>query len=163
LTQVSNTLSGKIAMSAEENKTIFLRFIRELNQGNLAIIGEVCSANFVFYSPRMPNWPRGFEGARKLIRDALAVVPDMQSSIEDIFAEGDKVAVRWTFRGTYRGERGRAIPNQGSVLPSTRSVYTDLRQAKLRKTGAWKPSDQPTSRGDDALLPTTYQSSCEQY
>ena len=39
-------------MSAEENKTIFLRFIRELNQGNLAVIDEVCSPNFVFYSPR---------------------------------------------------------------------------------------------------------------
>jgi predicted ester cyclase len=29
---------------------------------------------------------------------------DLQPTIEDIFAEGDKVAVRWTFRGTYSGE-----------------------------------------------------------
>jgi predicted ester cyclase len=100
-------------MSAEENKSIFLRFIRELNQGNLAVIDEVCSPNFVFYSPRMPNWPRGLEGARKLISDALAVVPDMQSSIEDIVAEGDKVAVRCTFRGTYRGEERPGYPKPG--------------------------------------------------
>jgi predicted ester cyclase len=41
------------------------------------------------------------EGARKIISTAAAAIPDLQSTIEDICAEGDKVAVRWTFRGTY--------------------------------------------------------------
>lgn len=100
-------------MSAEENKTIFLRFVQELNNGNLAIIDEVCSPNFVFYSPRMPNWPRGLEGTRKLIRDALALAPDIQSTIKDIFAEGDKVAVRSIFRGTYQGEERAGYPKPG--------------------------------------------------
>ena len=33
----------------------------------------------------------------------LTTAPDIQLTIEDIFAEGDKVAVRWTFRGTHTG------------------------------------------------------------
>lgn len=100
-------------MRPEENKATFLRFVNELNRGNLAIIDEICSPNFVFYSPRNPNWPRGLEGAHKLINDALAVIPDLQSTIEDIFAEGDKVAVRYTFRGTYRGEARPGYPQPG--------------------------------------------------
>ncbi len=100
-------------MSPEENKAVFLRFVDELKKGNLGIIDEVCSPNFAFYSPRFPDWPRGLEGARQLITRALDAVPDMQSSVEDIFAAGDKVAVRWTFRGTYRGEARPGYPKPG--------------------------------------------------
>jgi len=100
-------------MSAEENKAIFLRFVEELKRGNLGIIDEVCSPNFAFYSPNSPDWPRGLEGARQLIMRARSVIPDLQSSVEDIFAEGDKVAVRWTFRGTYQGEARPSYPKPG--------------------------------------------------
>ena len=100
-------------MSAFENKAKFLHFVQELNRGNLSIIDEMCSPNFVFYSPRNPNWPRGLEGARKLLKDAFTVVPDMQSTVDDIFAEGDKLAVRWTFRGTYQGEERPGYPAPG--------------------------------------------------
>lgn len=89
-------------MSAEENKAIFLRFVDEIKNGNLGVIDEVCSANFTYYSPSDPDWPRGLEGARKLVTRVTS--GDLQSTIEDIFAGDDKVAVRWTFRGTYSGE-----------------------------------------------------------
>ena len=49
-------------MSAQENKAIFLRFIEELGRRNLAIVEEVCSPSFRFYSPNSPNFPRGLEG-----------------------------------------------------------------------------------------------------
>src|SRR5437867_1107007 len=48
------------------------------------------------------------------LRTAL---PDFHASIEDIVAEGDKVAVRWTIRGTNRGtielESGETLPPTG--------------------------------------------------
>ena len=100
-------------MTAEDNKARILRFVSELNKGNLGIIDEVCSPTFAFYSPSKPDWPRGLEGARKIITTAAAAISDLQSTIEDIFAEGDKVAVRWTFRGTYRGEALPGYPKPG--------------------------------------------------
>ena len=42
-------------------------------------------------------WRHGFE----LMKSAF---PDLQAHIEDIFAAGDKVAVRVRFRGTHAGE-----------------------------------------------------------
>ena len=65
-------------MTAEENKAIFVRFVKELGKGNLAVIDEVCAPDFAFHSPNFPNWPRGLEGAgtlavagRDLFTDAL--------------------------------------------------------------------------------------------
>jgi predicted ester cyclase len=68
---------------------------------------------FAFYSPSKPGWPRGLEGARKIITTAADSIADLQSTIEDIFAEGDKVAVRWTFRGTYQGPALPGYPKPG--------------------------------------------------
>lgn len=111
-------------MSAEENKAIFLRFLDELRKGNLGIIDEVCSPNFAFYSPVYPDWPRGLEGARKLIALSRSLFSDVQSTVEDIFAEGDKVAVRWTFRGTYQGEAKPGFPKPGERFTNVAiSIY----------------------------------------
>jgi predicted ester cyclase len=100
-------------MSGEENKAIFLRFVEALKARKPGIIEEFFSPNFAFHSPRNPDWPRGLEGARKMLTSSSDVVSDFGASIEDIFAEGDKVAVRWTFRATYKGEVGPGSPTLG--------------------------------------------------
>jgi predicted ester cyclase len=111
-------------MSAEENKATLLRFLDELKKDNLDIIDEVFSPNFAFYTPFYPNWPRGLDGARKMITQLRTVIPDLQATVEDIFGEGDKVAVRWTFRGTYQGEAKPGFPNPGERITSVAiSIY----------------------------------------
>jgi predicted ester cyclase len=108
---------------ATTNKAIFLRFLEELKKGNQRIIDEVCSPNFMFYSPHYPHWPRGLEGAHKLVTPSPAIA-DLRATVEDIFAEGDKVAVRWTFRGTYQGEARPGFPKPGERYTNTAiSIY----------------------------------------
>jgi predicted ester cyclase len=70
----------------------------------LGLSTKVCSPTFAFYSPSKPDWPHGLEGARKIITTAVAAIPDLQSTIEDIFAEGDKVALT-TMRDMMRNLR----------------------------------------------------------
>ena len=91
-------------MAAEDNKAIIRRLLEGFRKGNENIIEELFSPNFVLHTPTTPNWPRGLEGARKMFAVMRTASPDMQATIEDMFAEGDKVAVRWTFRGTITGE-----------------------------------------------------------
>jgi predicted ester cyclase len=100
-------------MMTEQNKAIFLRFLEELGKGNLEIIDEVCSPDFAFHSPNWPDWPRGLEGARKLATHARTLFRDAQGTLDDIIAEGDKVAVRWTFTGTWIGEQRPTAPYFG--------------------------------------------------
>ena len=100
-------------MSAEENKAIFRRFIKELGKGNLGIIDEVCSPDFAFHSPNFPDWPRGLEGARKLATAGPSMFADAQTKLEDIFAADDKVVIRLTIHGTYIGEPKHGFPKPG--------------------------------------------------
>jgi len=46
---------------------------------------------------------RGHDGARQSIALYLALFPDLSFEVDDQVAEGDKVASRWTLRGTHKG------------------------------------------------------------
>src|SRR4029453_7340579 len=108
-------------MSAEDNKATLLRLVEGFNTGNLAIVEEVFSPTATLHSPYHPQWPRGLEGARQLLGGALRDIPDLQATIEDLFTHEDKVAVRWTFRGTYQGE-----PQPGRPAPGERIITVSI-------------------------------------
>jgi predicted SnoaL-like aldol condensation-catalyzing enzyme len=99
--------------TAEQNKAIFLRFVDELRKGNLAIIDEVCSPDFRFHSPNWPNWSRGIEGARELATYGRQLYRDARTTIDDIIAENDRVAIRWTITGTWIGPQRPGSPPYG--------------------------------------------------
>jgi predicted ester cyclase len=43
------------------------------------------------------------------------VFPDIHFTVDDIFVEGDKVALRWTLRGTHKGEFAGVPPTNKQV------------------------------------------------
>ena len=49
-------------------------------------------------------------GLRQFLETVRAGLPDLSVTIEDTVAEGDRVAVRMTYRGTHRGELFGAAP-----------------------------------------------------
>ena len=91
-------------MSAEDNKTTIRRMIEAFNKRDLTFIDDGFSPHFVLHTALTPGWPRGREGARKLFTTLLTTAPDVQGTIEDMVAEGEKVAVRWTFHGTHTAD-----------------------------------------------------------
>ena len=91
-------------MSIEENKATIRRMVENFNRRDLAFIEEIFSPHFILHTALTAGWSRGLEGARKMFTTMLSTAPDIHATIEDIFSEGDKVAVRWTFRGTHTGE-----------------------------------------------------------
>jgi predicted ester cyclase len=80
-------------MSTNTNKAIARRFFEEVyNQRNLAVLDEILSPEVINHNTGV----RGVETARKFITANLAMFPDVQVTIEDLIAEGDKVVVRGT-------------------------------------------------------------------
>ena len=133
-------------MSAEKNKAIFIRFIEELGRGNLAIVDEVCSPNFRFYSPNSPNFPGGLEGARLLVSRGAS--SNAVGKIEDIIAEGDKIAVRWTFSGIYRGEPQPGYPTPGERITFGSMSFYRFVNGKIEEdwgVDAFSPNPDPWS------------------
>jgi len=80
-------------MSTEDNKALVQRFVDEImSAGNTASMAEFCVAGSRFAG--------GFAGQVTVMKTAF---PDFQWTIDDLFGDGDKVAVRMTARGTNTG------------------------------------------------------------
>ena len=90
-------------MSPEDNKATIRRMAEAFNKRDLTFIDKGFSPHFILHTALAPGWPRGLDGARQMFTTLLTTAPDMYATIEDLFAEDDKVAVRWTFRGTHTG------------------------------------------------------------
>ena len=88
----------------EQNKAIARRYIEEVvNKKNLSLIDELYSPNHVFrINSEEPAL--GLEGVRQIYNTFVTAFPDLHLAIEDIIAEGDKVVVPYTARGTHQGE-----------------------------------------------------------
>ncbi|HSL00536.1 MAG TPA: ester cyclase [Rubrobacteraceae bacterium] len=92
-------------MSAEKNKAVVRRFIEEaFNERNIDITGELVASNSINHEAYKPDWQRGVNGYKRTFEWLLAAFPDFRVDIEDIVADGDKVAARVSMSGTHEGE-----------------------------------------------------------
>jgi steroid delta-isomerase-like uncharacterized protein len=55
------------------------------------------------HDPAVPGLPPGPAGLKPIIAGFRAAFPDLQVTVEDQIAEGDKVVTRYTMRGTHQG------------------------------------------------------------
>jgi steroid delta-isomerase-like uncharacterized protein len=111
-------------MSAEELKARLERFAQEAwHQGNLAVIDELMAAGFVLHDPVSPI--HGPEAFKQYVAGVRLAFPDLQFTIDDIFAEGNRAVARWTFRGTHKGQSPNSgIPRTGKQVSfSGVSIY----------------------------------------
>jgi steroid delta-isomerase-like uncharacterized protein len=89
---------------SERNKAAVRRVVEDLfGTGDLGIADEVFAPDYVDHSPSDPE-TCGLENVKRFVARWRAAFPDTHSTVEDMIAEGDRVAVRWTTRATHRGE-----------------------------------------------------------
>ena len=105
-----------------DNKTIIKMFVEEvINQGKLDRGDDLVVADFVELDP-LPGQQQGREGLKEVIGQMRAAFPDMHWVLEEMIAEGDKVACRFTWTGTHRGPflgisaTGRTVTVKGVVI-----------------------------------------------
>ena len=108
-------------MPIEENKALVRRFVEEFwNQGNTAIADELMAPDAEIHMPTGETLDlEGLKGFNVAFR---ASFPDWHSTFEELVAEGDRVAERWTGRGTHRGELW-GIPPTGKRVEALGSVF----------------------------------------
>jgi steroid delta-isomerase-like uncharacterized protein len=107
-------------MSGEQNKAIVRRvFEGGLNEGEVEAVAALTHPDFIDHDIHVET---GVPGGPEDMRQALIAIrrgfPDIQVTIEDIIAEGDKVVVRNTWRGTHHGEFN-GIPATGNRVEIT--------------------------------------------
>jgi len=99
-------------MSAEENKALLRRFVDEVvNQHSVDVLDQIVAEDFRTTFAPAPG--------REVFKQAMAALfqgfPDVQSNIDELIAEGDKVSSlgRWT--GTHQGDF-QGIPPTGTQV-----------------------------------------------
>jgi predicted ester cyclase len=94
---------------SDSNKHLVRHFFEGLfNDGDLSTVDQYLAPDYVDHSPfasEAPG-PEGFKRRMKMLRDTLAV----QIRLEDLIAEDDLVAFRWTMEGRHVGEFAGIAP-----------------------------------------------------
>ena len=129
-------------MSVEEtNKESIRRCTEEVfNKGNLSVIPEVLAFEFIEHTPD-GQVIQGLESVKSMAEMSLRAFPDMHYTIEDLFAEGDKVAVRYTYTGTFKGEMMGMAPTGKSFSISV-TYLCHMVDGKQKEV--WAYTDMPT-------------------
>ena len=92
-----------------------------INEHRMDLIPEVVADTFVFRSiPGLPPGPMAFQMSIGMYHNAF---PDIHVTIDDVIAEGDKVVVRQTFRGTHEGPMGNIAPTGKQVTFSGMFIF----------------------------------------
>jgi serine phosphatase RsbU (regulator of sigma subunit) len=157
----------------EENKAIFRRYIEEVwNRTNLELVDAIFD-RYVSHQPDGPTLERGPEDVKRFVGEFRAAFPDLRINIDDQIAEGDKVVVRATIRGTHQGmfrgmaptgkeieEKGFSVfrfSEEGKVVESWDSYYSQLslmrqsieQELRLARSiqQAFLPKEVPTLEG----------------
>jgi steroid delta-isomerase-like uncharacterized protein len=108
----------------EKNKAILRqKHVEELfNKGNLAVADEIISAEYIYHSPT--GEIKGPEGVKQMVTVFRTAFPDGRFMIDDMVVDGDKVAVRYTMTGTFKGEYMGIAPTGKEANISVAVFYT---------------------------------------
>ena len=111
-------------MSVEDdNKAVVRRYFAVLNRKDLPTEEAIAplASNMIYHRPGMRD-VTGLTGMRQVVEMSRNAIPDMRGTIEELVAEGDKVACRYSGHGTHEGElmgvaaTGKAISVTGICI-----------------------------------------------
>jgi predicted ester cyclase len=93
-----------VSAEEEKNKALVRWWWEEAwIKGNVAATDEFIAPNYVDH-PSLPGLPPGPEGMKQVITTYRTAFPNLKATLDDIFAEGDRVALRWSAHETHLGE-----------------------------------------------------------
>jgi len=104
------------------------------NEQNVTALDNTHSLEFIAHNPVIPGHPLPYDMYKDVCLLHLAAFPDLRVTTENIIAEGDKVAIRWTVNGTHQGEL-MGIPATG--IPVTFTGMTIYRFADGKIVENW--------------------------
>ncbi len=121
---------------SEQNKRIVARLADEFwNKQNFDHTDQLFAHDAVYHNDGVALSYAEVKAAFMAVRQAF---PDMRLSIDDLLAEGDKVALRWTATGIHRNE---LIGIPATNRPITMTGLTIYRFREGQIVEAWSNSD----------------------
>lgn len=90
-------------MTIDANKALVRRLFEEVfPAGDPAAVRDLVAEQILDHDP-IPGQPAGVDGIGYVVSTLHTAHPDLRFTVDDLVAEADRVAIRWTLRGTNTG------------------------------------------------------------
>ena len=116
---------------SEANKQLARRWFEEVwNQRKESAIDAILTPDCRAHGLGGDAVLVGPEGFKTFHRSFCGAFPDLHVTVDDIVAEGDKVAIRWTATMTHLGD-GLGIPPSGKKVSMDGSMIVVIKDGKI--------------------------------
>jgi steroid delta-isomerase-like uncharacterized protein len=136
-----------------DNRELMHKWFDEVwNKKNASAIREMLSEDSIHHGLSGPGGPpvHGFEAFEKFHSDFLNAFPDLHVEVEDVVADGERVAARYTVTGTQRGPLA-GLDSTGKKVRFTGGGMCVVKDGKFVEV--WNEVDFPKMQYD--LAPDT--------
>jgi steroid delta-isomerase-like uncharacterized protein len=115
---------------SEQNKALVRRVVEEAwNRGNLEVVDEIFAPDYTEHNLR-PGQEPGIEAYKGRVSMMRAAFPDLVCDVQDLIAEADRIALRYTLRGRHDGELA-GIPASGQRMSSDGMVFARFQEGRI--------------------------------
>jgi steroid delta-isomerase-like uncharacterized protein len=147
------------------NVEIVRRFFEEVfNEGNLDVIDRMFTRDFILSHPE-PGYGSDLKTLKAMTVAYRTAFPDLQMKIEDEVTEGNKVAIRFSARGTHLGPMAD-IPPSGKIIDMRGIAIYRIENGRIAQD--WVEYDElgmlrqmgvvPTLDGSNSAVPQEHES-----
>ena len=134
---LAGNLHHRPGMTLEDNKQLARRFIQEVFvEADAGAVDELATEDFTPHSwGEMPPGRDSLKAAQRRVSEGLS---DARMTVEDVIAEGDRVAVRLTSHGRHDGEF-MGMPASGKEYTISEMHIFRIRDGKVAEH--WRDAD----------------------
>jgi predicted ester cyclase len=123
---------------SERNKATARAVFEVWSTGEIDRLDQLVARHVVHHDPYDPNAAEGLVGMKRTIELNRSAFPDIQLTVEDQVAEGDKVVTRWRGEMTHTGRLAGAAPS-GRRVAITGITIDRFEDGKIVE--AWRSMD----------------------
>src|SRR5689334_19218275 len=105
--------------TSEQNKLTIRKLYEEiLNTGRWELLNPIIADDFIGVQGQ-----KGAAAFAETVRGLREGFPDIQWTVEDLIAEGDKVVVRWSWKATHSGNFRGFAPTHKALTDHAIAIY----------------------------------------
>jgi steroid delta-isomerase-like uncharacterized protein len=124
------------------------------NEGNLDLVDELYSPDFVWHVVDVADDVVGTEAFKEMVTNFRTAFPDFHVTFDEVFSAGDKTVVRWTMTGTNTGPFQGMPPTGQPVRMSGVAISRDVDDKTAEVWQHYNPLAMYTQMGYTLTPPT---------
>ena len=137
---------------SDEHKALARRVFEEVwNHLDATVVDRIYAEDYVAHIASAPEDISGVERFKQFVALFRALSPDLRFAVEDQIAEGDRVATRWTARGTRTAGLGSITSTDQPVVVTGISIHRIANGKLVESWDNWDAVTALQALGPDVL------------